>query len=76
MEGKVADDAIGSYQYEKWGATCTVTVYPMRVTRQLSDEEWQEQHRGRQWLTAREAAASVRQKELGELILALEKGEV
>jgi phosphohistidine phosphatase len=74
VEGKVADDAIGSYQYEKWGATCTVTVYPMQVTRQLSDEEWQEQHRGRQWLPVREAAATVRQKELGELILALESG--
>jgi phosphohistidine phosphatase len=68
VEGNVVNDPVGSYQYHKWGATCTVTVYPMQVTRQLSDDEWEEQHRGRQWLPASEAASTVRQPELGELI--------
>jgi phosphohistidine phosphatase len=73
VEGEVADQPIGNYQYAKWGATCTVEVFPMKVTRQLSDEEWEESHRGRQWLPAGEAASKVRQPELGELITKLEK---
>ena len=68
VEGDVASEPVGSYQYHKWGATCTVTVYPMQVTRQLDDSEWKERHRGRKWLPADEAASTVRQPELGELI--------
>ena len=73
VEGEVVEEALGSYQYHKWGATCTVTVYPMRVTRQLDDDEWEEQHRGRKWLPADEAATTVRQPELGDLIRLLHK---
>jgi phosphohistidine phosphatase len=68
VEGEVSNDAVGTYQYHKWGATCTVTVYSMRVSRQLSDDEWEEQHRGRKWLAANDAANEVRQPEPGNLI--------
>src|SRR5262249_35209662 len=44
----------GSYTYEKWGHTCHVTVFVMRVTEQT--EEWPESDmRRRVWMTPRQA---------------------
>ncbi len=71
VEGRVADDALGSYRYEKWGATCTVDVYPMEVTRIIPEAEWEEQHRGREWVTPEVAQRRLRQAELRPLITAL-----
>ena len=72
VEGEVADAAVGSYTCEKWGATCTVTVYPMKVTRLIAEEEWEERHRGRQWLSPNKAVRQLKQKELGPLVKKLE----
>ncbi|MGB5640533.1 MAG: histidine phosphatase family protein [Sedimenticolaceae bacterium] len=73
VEGDVMPEAVGNYSYPKWGATCTVNVYPMAVTRQLPEPEWEERHRGRQWVSADKAVELLRQPELGPMILALEK---
>jgi len=73
VEGDVAEDAVGTYSYAKWGATCTVTVYPMEVTRQLPEEAWEERHRGRQWVSSQDAAKLLKQVELGPMIMTLEK---
>lgn len=72
VEGQVIDEPIGSYSYPKWGATCTVTVYPMEVSHQLPKEEWEEHHRGREWVSAGKAAKMLKQAELGPMVLALE----
>jgi phosphohistidine phosphatase len=73
VEGEVEEETIGTYCYQKWGATCTVTVYPMLVTRQLPEETWEERHRGRQWVSPKEAITLLNQGELGPMITALEK---
>lgn len=73
VEGDVAEDAIGSYSYPKWGATCVVTVFPMQVSRELPAEAWEERHRGREWVSAQKARDMVRQAELVPMILALDK---
>ena len=39
IEGEIAETALGSYSCEKWGATCTVAVYAMKVTRVIAEEE-------------------------------------
>lgn len=70
-EGNVAGSAIGRYSYEKWGACCTVDVYAMEVTRLVSDNEWQESHRGREWVAPEAAARRLKQAQLGPLVLAL-----
>ncbi len=67
-EGEVADTALGSYTCEKWGATCSVAVYPMKVTRLIPDNEWEESHRGRRWVSPEKAARQLKQKELGKLV--------
>ena len=72
IEGEVAATALGSYTCEKWGATCTVAVYPMKVTRVIPDEEWEESHRGREWVTPGQAARQLKQEELRPLVNKLE----
>lgn len=72
VEGEVAETALGSYRCEKWGATCTVEVYPMEVTRVIPEDEWEERHRGREWVTPDMAASRLKQKELRPLVKKLE----
>jgi 8-oxo-dGTP pyrophosphatase MutT (NUDIX family) len=37
VKGVVFKEALGSYKYEKWGGTCTVEVFPMKVEELLDD---------------------------------------
>jgi phosphohistidine phosphatase len=71
VEGRVHAKAIGRYQYEKWGATCTVEVYPMEVNKLLSESQWQEHHRGRKWVSAVQAAKLLGQDALRPMVLNL-----
>jgi phosphohistidine phosphatase len=73
VEGKVDDEALGSYSYPKWGSTCSVTVYPMAVTLQLPEEVWEERHRGRMWVSPKKAVELLKQREVHPMIVALEK---
>ncbi len=71
VEGIVSDNAIGSYCYEKWGATCTVTVYPMRVTKVIDKGKWEESHRSRKWVSPKMAACELKQDALKPIITQL-----
>jgi len=73
IEGEVALAAIDSYVYQKWGSTCTVSVYPMAVQRQLPEAQWQESHRRRQWVSAGKATGLLKQTALGPMVMALAK---
>lgn len=66
--GRVGDDSLGSYSYQKWGAECVVQVYPMRVDMQLPEDEWDESHRGRKWLSIERAGELIRQQEMRPMI--------
>jgi len=68
VEGEVGEQAIGDYHYEKWGAECRVEVYPMRVTRMIPEQAWEEQHRGRRWVSPAEAMKLLKQPELKPLV--------
>jgi phosphohistidine phosphatase len=68
IEGEVTETALGSYRCEKWGATCTVDVYAMKVTRVIAEQEWEESHRGRQWVSPEMAASQLKQEELRPLV--------
>ena len=71
VEGRVGDAPLGSYEYEKWGATCTVEVFPMEVTRVLPESEWEERHRGREWLAPEQARKCLKQAAFRPMIDAL-----
>ena len=72
VEGVVNPEAIGGYQYEKWGAVCSVEVFPMEVRREIPQGQWQESHRLREWVTPEQAASRVRQPELADIMIALQ----
>ena len=57
VRGDVDAASLGSYEYEKWGGTCAVEVYAMRVTEVLDD--WPESRRRRRWLSLDEAASAL-----------------
>jgi len=40
----------------------------MEVTRVLPDDEWHESHRGREWVKPEDAAANLKQPELGPMV--------
>jgi phosphohistidine phosphatase len=71
IEGTVSANAIGNYEYRKWGASCRVEVYAMEVIRILPEVEWEERHRGREWVTPEVAARRLRQEKLASLVHAL-----
>ena len=72
IEGKIAEKSIGTYDYRKWGGTCTVEVFPMKVMSAL--EEWPEAAvRRREWLTVEAAAKRVDEAPLKKLIRRLPK---
>jgi phosphohistidine phosphatase len=71
IEGLVDPVPLGSYEYEKWGACCTVKVYPMQVTRILAESEWEEKHRGRVWVSIEQAATQLKQKKLQPILKTL-----
>jgi 8-oxo-dGTP pyrophosphatase MutT (NUDIX family) len=58
---------VGSYVYDKWGNTCHVTVFVMRVTE--AAEDWPERGvRERCWLTIRQALGRINDEGLREVI--------
>jgi len=66
VEGRVDAEVLGCYQYEKWGGTCTVEVFPLRVER-LADR-WPESSRDRRWFEPRDAAREVNEPELKRIL--------
>lgn len=67
VEGTVGRTPLGQFCYEKWGAACEVTVYPMEVTRMLDGEAWEESHRTRKWVRGAELAGLLKQPAFGLL---------
>jgi len=65
--GKAHPMAIGKYQYNKWGGTCTVEVFLLEVKKVL--QEWPEsQLRQREWLKVEGAIKRVDEKNLKKII--------
>lgn len=71
VEGVVGKEPIGKYVYEKWGAQCTVEVFPMEVTHMVPEDKWEERHRGREWVSPLQASKRLKQEELRPMVLAL-----
>ncbi len=70
--GKAHGHAIGQYQYDKWGGTCSVEVFLLEVRQVL--REWPEsEFRRRVWLNVAESADRVREEALKQLILLVPK---
>lgn len=68
VRGNIEAHSIGRYELAKWGATCSIDVYPMAVTELLGEGEWHETHRQREWLDPQSAAARITQPELAQIV--------
>lgn len=67
LVGVVEGEAVGSYEYEKWGGVCSVEVFAMRVTEVLDD--WLEKAmRERRIVPAADVPAMVRPPELAAIV--------
>lgn len=66
VRGKVSKPAIGAYSYRKWGGTCTVEVFAMKVSKVVRD--WEESFRDREWLSRREALRRIKGKGLQRIV--------
>lgn len=66
IEGLVSEGPIGSYQYDKWGGTCTVEVFTMSVQKVL--DEWEESYRDREWVSLEEAMGRVSEPALKRIL--------
>jgi len=53
VKGGVHGKMLGIYRHRKCGRTCTVKVYPMRVTRVY--KVWRESDRNREWMPLKKA---------------------
>ena len=67
VRGRVVEPSVGAYQYDKWGGTCTVTVFVMEVEELL--DVWDEMDfRRRETVSVEEAANRVNEEDLKEII--------
>ena len=66
VHGEVAELPLGRYFYQKWGDTCTVDVFAMRVTR--IHECWEEDFRDREWVPLQEAIERMQEEELQRIL--------
>ena len=66
IEGLVSEHPIGRYEYEKWGGTCRVEVFVMKVEKVHT--EWLESHRDREWVSLEQAASRVKEKQLKKML--------
>lgn len=72
VEGLIREKPLGSYAYEKWGATCNVEVYAMEVSRVLARNEWEESHRSRRWVSVAVASELLDEPAYMEMILRIQ----
>jgi phosphohistidine phosphatase len=67
IDGSPGETPLGRYRYDKWGGTCEVEVYPMRVDNER--DTWPESKiRRRRWQSVRKAMRRVKNKGLRQLI--------
>ena len=67
--GTVSTQPLGRYHYQKWGGSCEVQVFAMRVDKMLT--EWQESYRDREWVLLDEARERVQEKRLKAILESL-----
>lgn len=71
ITGAIAAVAPGHYRQAKWGATCEVELFAMRVDAQQPEHAREEPHRARRWVAPEQAAELVGSEALGREIRAL-----
>ncbi len=67
VAGFVLNELIGEYDFEKWGGTCKVKVFPMKVKKVF--DNWPEADiRSRRWFTIEKAMQKVNKNDLTKIL--------
>lgn len=67
VSGLIIDEEIGSYEVNKWGGTCTVTMFPLKVDK--THEDWPESFfRKRKWVNIKQAKQLITKTEISDLL--------
>ena len=72
VEGELMPRSLGSYEYAKFGGTCRVKVFGLRVTR-VHDHYDEEQLRERRWFAVADAVRAARRPAIAAFIARLER---
>jgi 8-oxo-dGTP pyrophosphatase MutT (NUDIX family) len=67
VEGELLANSLGAFEYAKFGRTCHVDVFALRVTR-VHDRYDEERLRERRWFTLADAIRMVKRPGVAELI--------
>ena len=68
IEGQVLDSSLGEFGYTKWGAQVSCEVFPMEVATVHPEDQWEERHRGRKWVSPQVAIEKLGRDELKEMV--------
>jgi phosphohistidine phosphatase len=67
VKGALVGASVGEYEYEKWGGTCRVAVFLLRVQEEFA--EWPEADlRDRRWVAADEAIDLIDNPDLRDIV--------
>jgi 8-oxo-dGTP pyrophosphatase MutT (NUDIX family) len=67
LKGRLVGEAVGSYEYRKWGTSLDVTVYLMEVQEQ--EDDWDEADiREREWTSLEDAEEKLKQHPIQALM--------
>jgi 8-oxo-dGTP pyrophosphatase MutT (NUDIX family) len=67
VRGTIIGGSVGSYEYHKWGGTCRVAVFLLRVEEELPD--WPESdYRDRKWVGLKQALEMIDNPDLCRII--------
>ena len=72
VEGELMPRSLGSYEYAKFGGTCRVKVFGLRVTR-VHDHYDEERLRERRWFAVADAVRAARRPVIAAFIARLER---
>lgn len=67
--GEAFSEVVGSYTYQKWGKTCRVKVFLLRVD--ILQPCWLEDDRDRQWFSLSQAIENLQKVEIQQILLSL-----
>lgn len=74
VKGKIHGPRLGTYRYRKNGENFRVDMFPMRVIRVLSRENWPEADlRLREWMSAPAAAEILHYHPLADMVLMMDR---
>jgi len=73
VTGQISEAEIGCYKYEKWEGVCAVSVFIMRVSSMLNEDQWKESQRERRWVAVQEAVKLIHNNDLANIIATLPK---